>query len=84
MAGFRVTITTEGVGIGAAREALEQAGFELREPGWAPETQTGSYGAMGGPQVVAEVDADSAADAERLVSEALPDHDYTVTAEPRQ
>ena len=54
------------------------------EPGWAPETQTGSYGAMGGPQVVAEVDADSAADAERLVSEALPDHDYTVTAEPRQ
>jgi hypothetical protein len=81
MAQFMVTITIQGVGLDAARNALEEAGIQPHPPGWSPSHQ-GEAARMVGPEILAEVDADDAAKAEERVSQALPNRDYTVTARP--
>ena len=68
------------MGLDAARKALEQAGIQPHEPGWG--LREGEAAEMVGPEILAEVDADTAGDAEDRVSEALPDGDYKVKAEP--
>ncbi len=80
MATFRVTISTPEADLDAARAALAAAGIEPHGPGWG--RRPGEAAEMVGPEIVAEVDADVAGNAEVRVREALPDGDYRVTAGP--
>ena len=77
---FTVTVSIEGVGLDAASQALEQAGIKA---GSGKPLRPGEAPSITGPRVVAEVEADTAGDAEDRVSNALPHGDYKVTVEPQ-